>query len=302
MTIEGVDYSTDIPNAAKLAAAGKRFACRYGGPGTDDKHLHASELAKLKAAGIAVVANAEGASNGFRGYSAGKSWAQSALTMFRNLGMPEDRPIYYSVDWNATSKDWADIDNALQGAASVTGVNRVGIYGSYYTLAHAHSAGTAKWFWQTYGWSDGKQPAPYTHIYQYHNGVNVAGADCDLNRALKDDFGQWGVDMAVDLTSESVIAVRDAVWAKMLPDPNSNNDLKSAADYLRWRDAVDVGQAQRVIDAISPLISALPNAGATANAVLVALGDEATSTDEIAAVLKTVFGTRLPDIINALEK
>lgn len=303
MAVEGVDYSTSRPDPKKLAAAGKQFVVRYGGPGTDDKHLHADELKRLTDAGISVVANAEGVASGFKGFSAGKSWAQSALTMFRNLGMPEDRPIYFSVDWDAGVKDWSYVDDALDGAASVLGKNRVGVYGSYYTLAHAHLAGTATWYWQTFAWSGGKTPAPYTHLYQYRNGVNVAGGDCDLDRALRDDYGQWGVEMTtVDLTPGSIQAVADAIWVYQLEDPTNPGHTKNAGTFLRYRDMVEVGQAQRVIDTVSPLISALPNAGATANAVLAALGEETTSNDEIAAVLKAVFGARLPEIIAALQK
>jgi hypothetical protein len=115
--------------------------------------------------------------------------------------MPGHRPIYFSVDWDAGSGDWAAIDAALKGAASVIGAGRVGIYGGYNTIAHCASAGTAAWFWQTYAWSTWTNPAtgehevrwhPRCHLQQYKNGVSLADGTVDLTRAVQADYGQWG--------------------------------------------------------------------------------------------------------------
>jgi hypothetical protein len=191
MAIEGVDYSFARPSPLGLKNAGKKFAVRYGGPGTSGKWLTAGELAALRAVGIDVVANAEGTAGGYRGTAVGRDWASSADGYFRALGMPADRPIYFSVDFAADAADWASIDAALRGSAAVIGAARVGVYGSYDTIEHCRAAGTAAWFWQTYAWSGGRQH-PAAHLYQYQNGVTVGGGDCDLTRALVDDYGQWG--------------------------------------------------------------------------------------------------------------
>lgn len=197
MVTEGVDYAFEVPTVASLVMAGKKFAVRYGGPGTSDKHLTGDELRRLTNAGILVVANAEGASGGFRGYANGRSWAQSAEQHFRGLGMPADRPIYFSVDFDANPSDWPDIDSACDGAANVIGRDRVGIYGSIATIGHVYSAGKAKWYWQTYAWSRGLWH-PVNHLEQYRNGVTIGGANLDLTRAMRSDYGQWGVDVNVD--------------------------------------------------------------------------------------------------------
>jgi hypothetical protein len=198
MAIEGVDYAfPPIPTAAALKAAGKRFACRYGGPGSPSKQLTVDELAALRAAGIAVVANAEGAPDGLQGgYSAGRSWAADAEAHFRALGMPADRPIYLSVDFDAASADWPALDAAMTGAASVLGRGRVGVYGGYNVINHFASMKDrlATWYWQTYAWSTISGSVlwhPAAHIQQYRNGVTIGGADCDLNRAMVADYGQW---------------------------------------------------------------------------------------------------------------
>src|SRR5690242_3266482 len=190
-TVEGVDYSSARPSPAGLWAAGKRFAVRYGGPGSSGKHLTLAEANALRAAGLSIVANAEGSSGGFTGRTAGVSWARSADTAFRACGMPADRPIYFSVDWNVTSAQWPGVVAALRGAADVIGAGRVGIYGSYNAMVWARRDGVARWFWQTYAWSSGNW-APGCHLQQYRNSVTVAGSDCDLTRALTVDYGQWG--------------------------------------------------------------------------------------------------------------
>jgi hypothetical protein len=223
MTIEGVDYSYSVPPAASLIAAGKRFAVRYGGPGGSGKHLTSAELNRLTAADINVVANAEGSAAGFRGTAAGVSWATSAQAAFSALKMPPDRPIYFSVDWAATAADWPDIDAALRGAASVIGSYAVGVYGSYDTVAHCSSAGTAAWFWQTYAWSAGRLH-PASHLYQYRNNVTIGGASVDLTRAMRVDYGQWGANpmtTQVDLTPAAIQAVASKLGADLLNDDSN---------------------------------------------------------------------------------
>lgn len=288
--IEGVDYADARPSPAGLVAAGKRFVVRYGGPGRDAKQLHADELRALLAAGLSVVANAEGTTGGFQGEAAGRAWAVSAEQHFRDLGMPADRPIYFSVDTG--SPDLAAVDAACRGAAAVIGAGRVGVYGGYATIAHVARAGTARWFWQTYGWSAGRW-WPGAHIQQYRNGVTVAGGDCDLNRAMVDDFGQWGQED--DVTPDDIAAIADAVWAKTLRNPYSNVD-QPASDLLRYApsrtptlqvgDKVDAlaGQVSAVQTALAGLTPAL--LGALVPAIVAALPSGVSVTEEqLAAAL-----------------
>jgi len=204
MAIQGVDYAfPPWPDPAALAAAGKQFACRYGGPGSSDKWLDPAEAAALSAAGIAIVANAEGSAAGLAGgFAVGASWARTADAWFRKCGMPADRPIYLSVDFDVQSGQWPAVRDALAGAASEIGLARVGVYGGRKAVAWARRDQVATWFWQTYAWSGGIWE-PGVHIQQYSNGITVAGADCDLNRAMQTDYGQWTTGSeANDMTPE----------------------------------------------------------------------------------------------------
>jgi hypothetical protein len=189
--IEGCDYSYDPPDPAGLAAAGKNFAVRYGAVGNSAKFLTAPEVQGLHAAGLTIIANVEETAKALQGTAAGVRHATAGDAFFRGLGMPPDRPIYFSVDWDAQPADWPAVDAALQGAASVLGSGRVGVYGSYDTIAHCVAAGTATWFWQTYAWSGGRWH-PACHLQQYKNGVALAGGTVDLTRAVTADHGQWG--------------------------------------------------------------------------------------------------------------
>jgi hypothetical protein len=195
MAIEGVDYAWSRPPPAGLAAAGKRFACRYLSNSFTGKNLTPPEAERLTAAGIAIVSNWEWrAGDAKLGYSAGVSYARTALQQALNCGMPPSRPIYFSVDWDATSTELrGPVTAYLQGVAAVLGVDRTGVYGGYDTIAWAHENGLARWLWQTYAWSGG-QWHPAAQIQQYRNGVTVAGvADIDLDRATVADYGQWMV-------------------------------------------------------------------------------------------------------------
>lgn len=228
MTTEGVDYSFARPNPADLAAAGKRFAVRYGGMGSQSKFLTAAELAKLRDAGLDVVANVEGAAGGYRWSGAGRDWAESGEAWFRGLGMPSGRPIYFSVDWDASAADFPAIDAALKASADVIGAARVGVYGSYDVIQHCRAAGTARWLWQTYAWSSGKV-APGIHLYQYRNGVALGGGDVDLTRALTDDYGQWEYDMTFNADDLKTLANTDGVFPA--PEGSKNAD---GTDNTHW--------------------------------------------------------------------
>lgn len=189
MAIEGVDYSWSRPNPATLYRAGKRFACRYVGAGSAGKHLTASEATRLRANGLAVVLNCEGVPRDpLLGYGKGVSHARLAYDGARAAGVSMTPVIYFSVDWDASNADLSKVDAYMDGAASVIGRQNVGVYGGYRTIARYASNRKAVWYWQTYAWSQGKRHSA-VHIYQYHNGVSIGGADVDLNRAYKTSYG-----------------------------------------------------------------------------------------------------------------
>src|SRR5574343_221500 len=190
---EGVDYSFARPGGAALRAAGKSFAVRYVPyQGDGGKGLKADELADLQANGIAVALVWETtAGRMLDGYGAGVTDGTVALASAALLGFPKDRPIYFACDTDTTADQLTSVRKYLDGAASVLGRARVGIYGEYDVIDHCLGTGAATWFWQTYAWSGGRLH-PMAHLYQYQNDQTINGAAVDFDRALVADFGQWG--------------------------------------------------------------------------------------------------------------
>lgn len=197
MAIEGVDYAfPPLPSPTGLAAAGKRFAMRYVGPGSDPKHLHATERDALWQAGLSLVLLGEGtAGDALGGFDMGVAHATSAAAGAKALGAPGNIPIYFAVDFDVTVAQFPSVAKYLTGCASIIGVSRVGMYASTWGLQWAKKLNLATYFFQAYApaWSAGsnKDPWPQAHVVQYKNNVTLAGGIVDLCRAQVDVFGQW---------------------------------------------------------------------------------------------------------------
>jgi hypothetical protein len=272
---EGVDYAFDRPTVSGLVAARKTFACRYVGPGSSGKHLTRGEAEALSAAGIAIVANAEGAADGLLGgFDIGQDWALSAHQQGVACGMPATAPIYLSVDFDVTSTQWPAVRRALQGAASVIGRGRVGVYGGYNAVAWSIRDAVAEWFWQTRTWSGGRWHS-LAHIQQYRLGVSLAGGTVDLDRSTADRFGQWRIG-EVDV-AEVYYRIRssDPAW----------NGKTFVSNRIHRRQLRSPGEIQRA---------------ATAGATLVTLTDQdrhgVSSTETWEDFVTAVAGPVFPDL------
>jgi hypothetical protein len=196
----GVDYSWARPSPAGLHAAGYTFAVRYLSYDTTGKNLTISEARALQAAGVDVVANWEyGARDALSGHARGVSDAQEALRQATAAGMPAGRPIYFSVDFDATEAQQAAINNYFDGVASVLGHARTGAYGGYYPIKRLFDAGKIAWGWQTYAWSGGQWDSR-AQLRQTLNGVTIAGGAYDIDEAQTNDFGEWGYTSAPPTT------------------------------------------------------------------------------------------------------
>jgi Rv2525c-like, glycoside hydrolase-like domain len=200
---EGVDYSFTRPSPTQLRAAGKTFAVRYVGTPGSGKNLTKAEAQALQAAGLDLVSNYEAGNAGWMhgGRTVGVAAAKAAHADAVACGMPPDRPIYFSADWNATLDEYkTQIRPCLQGAADVLGgPGRVGVYGSVYVVTWAMQDNVADWGWGTYAWSFGQWP-PHGQLRQYKNGVALAGGIVDLCLAVTADFGQWAGQPEEDLS------------------------------------------------------------------------------------------------------
>jgi len=186
----GVDYSWGRPSPSGLRSAGYTFAARYLS-GDSSKNITASEAQALTAAGVDIVSNWEyGQYDTLDGYDGGVRDATQAQSQAAAAGMPGDRPIYFSVDFDASEGQQDTINAYFDGAASVIGQGRVGAYGGYYVIKRLFDAGKISWGWQAFAWSGGQWDSR-AQLRQIQNGVSIAGADCDIDQSQAADFGQW---------------------------------------------------------------------------------------------------------------
>jgi hypothetical protein len=193
-TRKGIDYAWARPSVSGMKAEGFTFAARYLSHDTTGKNLSAGEAHALKAAGIDVVVVWEGgATAALGGYSQGVSDAQAAEGQAKADGMPSGRPIYFAVDFDATSGQEGAIGSYFDGVASVLGRGRTGAYAGFYVIQHLFNAGKIKYAWQTYAWSYGNWDSR-AQLRQVLNDISAGGSSncCDKDQAVAADFGQWG--------------------------------------------------------------------------------------------------------------
>lgn len=191
----GIDYVTGPPIADLLAHVPPvAFVCRYlseVNPATQVKLLTPVEAKAFGAAGISVVSNYEWTgTTALGGYNAGVFDAQIARDQHAACGGPADSPIYFSVDFGATSAQMGTIGDYFKGVASIIGLARTGVYGSYAVVKYLLDNDLVTWAWQTYAWSGGAWDSR-ADIQQYQNGVDLDGHEVDYDRSMKSDFGQW---------------------------------------------------------------------------------------------------------------
>jgi hypothetical protein len=197
VTAYGLDYAwAPHPSTSALTAAGYTFVIRYLSE-DPTKNLTAAEAQSLNAAGIAVVCNWEVLANqALKGYNQGVTDATTAAQQAAACGMPPDRPIYFSVDWDVQSGDMSAVNAYFDGVGSVIGASRTGAYSSYDALGWLLGSGRIQWAWQSEStsFSGGRNASPYPGIQLWQTGgLTFDGADCDKNEAFTADFGQWPV-------------------------------------------------------------------------------------------------------------
>ncbi len=185
----GIDHSSAPPNPSVLRVNGVRFVCRYLSTPGNPKNLTVQEVLGLRTHGITPVLVFETtADRSLAGHQAGVEDATSAAAQAAGV-LCAGAPVYFAVDFDATVQDQAQINAYLDGAASVIGYHRVGIYGGYWPVMRALNAGKARYAWQTYAWSGGRWD-PRIHLKQYKNSQTFCGIQADFDESLKLDFGQ----------------------------------------------------------------------------------------------------------------
>ena len=249
-SLKGVDYSFARPSPAGLHNEGYSFVARYysyDNSGTHGKILFAPEAQALIGAGLDIVSNWEyAADDALNGFSAGVNDAREAEAQAAAAGAPADRPIYFSVDFDATPAQQTPINSYFDGVASVIGLARTGAYGGYYVIQRLFDANKIKWGWQTYAWSGGQWDTR-AQLRQVQNGITAAGdsACCDEDVSEADDYGQWGHAPAWKATyvSQSWPLATTALTIKCGEAVKANIVLKNAGTHA-WDTNTKLGTTQ----------------------------------------------------------
>jgi len=157
------------------------------------------------------------------GFQAGVEAAKAAEA-YRAIAGLEACAVYFNVDYNAPAEDIPKILEALDGAASVIGLDRVGLYAGYYIIKAAFDAGKIKWGFQTYAWSR-KSETEYIHwddraqLRQWSNGQ--WGDSVDFVWAMAPEWGQHPVTVKPNPDPD--------------PDPKPEGGLTpEAAGFWQW--------------------------------------------------------------------
>lgn len=283
MTLFGIDYSASRPDPACLALNGVQFVGRYLEPAADWKTLKRAEADALRAAGIAIVGMYElGADRALSGFKAGAADALGVAAHLDDVGMPDDRPVYFAVDFDANATQLAGpVRDYFRGIASVMPMACIGAYGGYRTIRYLFDNALIGWGHQTYAWSRLVKGGPVVWdkraaIQQYDNGESMCGAEIDLNRGMFPDIGQWpppppedevtDADLdriitavaallepgppspPVPLSDVDVDRIAAEVWARMIPTPSG---VRDAATVVQWiKD--DTTKTKRAVEALVP--------------------------------------------------
>lgn len=186
--LQGVDYSRARPGAVQIRKAGYTFAVRYLLSRYPDAVLQTSELQELQASHLAVVLVSErNPTIALGGFSKGMEDARAALKQATAVGLPaSDLKVYFAVDFGPDAAQMKTVMQYLQGADSVLGVGRVGVYGSYYVLHQALAQHLVHYTWQTIAWSDGKLEPSLTMLQNHQD----FGGGADKDQAYYADYGQ----------------------------------------------------------------------------------------------------------------
>lgn len=175
----GCDTATAI-NASTiktLVDGGYTFVCRYI---KGSYAITASEKKIITDAGLYVVSIWEKGNPTNVDYftaSQGTSDAEDAIEAAKDLGQPEDTPIYFAVDYDASDSDVRGaITKYLQAIKAVFADQgypyQLGLYGSGAVLSFFQNTFTYTWLAGSTGWRGSKDFTNYA-MKQYDNDTTI---------------------------------------------------------------------------------------------------------------------------------
>lgn len=155
--MQGLSYLYHRPSPAELQTGGVRFVMRRVTGGGHAELLTAGEAHALADVGVAVVTLAGSLGEpSAQSMGDGANDASLALAAALEIGMPADRPIYFTLPRWRGDLDASVTAPYLRGVASVLPQGCIGVRGSAATVDHLLSAGLAAWGIQVSPYPDGR--------------------------------------------------------------------------------------------------------------------------------------------------
>lgn len=298
--VECCDFAYSHPDPTGLRNAGIEGILRYFSK-TPGKGLTLAERNAAWAAGLWIRGLYEStAERALAGYAAGQADARLARSIARSLEYPDDLPIIFAVDFQATATQLAGpVSDYFRGIASIEAGDEA--YGGIATIQALVKNHLSAGGFQTYAWSSGRWD-PDAEFEQYRNGVTIAGGVVDRCRALS-TTRFWEAPMtAVDLTPAAITAVRDAILGfrtDNLPPAGAGDpvDVKTALRMIEPRTkylattfaAAVLGGETEVTAALAKLQTAVEGTTASVAAAVEAELPTGTLTDaQVAAIAARV--------------
>jgi LysM repeat protein len=262
---QGLDYAGGYISGADLASAGITFVCRYinpGGGGLPQKQLLAPEFIDLCRNGIQTVFNYETDAtftledNGATDAQWALAYVQGLLSAAAAAGIPTSwyaQPVvYFSADFDEAQSQDQTVENYLNGAKSVLGVNGLGkscagLYGSYYLCQRAQAAGAVDYLWQTEAWSGGNIVSTVDIMQRNDAGYRqIDGVQADIDEQHSDDIGAFR-------PGPSLVPAPQPIPVPPSPAPVGNRTYT-----VQFGDSLD-GIASRLGVSLSALLAANPS-------------------------------------------
>lgn len=205
--ILGLDYSGKPPGGDSIARWENgiyKFGARYLSPNTSRhpyKQLTIQEADDLRNHNLDIVDIWE--TTGARsldGKNAGIEDAARTRNVAATRNKPKNRPFFFCAqDTYYEPGIFINVAYYFEGIVETLGkVDLVGAYCGYYLAEYLFKAQLIGRLWQTPAWSrdsDGKVKwHPNVDIKQFQPKATtvINGTECDVNTAVKEDYGQWG--------------------------------------------------------------------------------------------------------------
>lgn len=183
MSAVALDFSFSRPSAAAIKLSGATVVDRYLSWLPNSKVINSVEYNYYLRNGIDVILNWEFTeTDALRGSSGGVVDGTEAVRQAKLLGYPKGATINFSFDHEYTSASRTAITKYAVAARDVVrrAGYRMGAYADYLVLTWLFGSFALDDGWQTSAWSGGLW-LQQAHQRQYRYGVNVGGAQVDVN-------------------------------------------------------------------------------------------------------------------------